>query len=1016
MGSDSLGWAAIELDENSEPCRLIDMGSRIYGDSRNSKDKSTLASKRTAARSQRRRRDRYLQRRKVTLNRLVQFGLMPADEGERKALESINPWRVRAEALDRELTPYEVGRAIFHLQQRRGFKSNRKADRDPDESSQMLDAIKSFQGKLGPNTTVGQFLWAELNQGGMARARRRAVAEEEGEGKKKSKPTWDFYVDRAMVQHEFDRVWESQRAFNPEFYTDQARDRIHSAIFSQRDLKPKIPGKCFLETGEPRAPRALPSAQLFRLYQEVNNLRVITEQRTTVPLTREQRDKAIELLRDRKSMTYESLAKQLGVDPKRGFSVSDTGRKNIPGDETATLMSKKSAFGKAWFDIDLHRRDSVVRELLDLESESDEATLVARLQDEFGLPEENASHVVRNTRLPDAHFRLSEKAIAKLLPIFSAWDEAYDRPYTYDRAVIEAGYASHSSLGENKGLPRLPYYGEIVYRYTADLDERDKETASPDEAHWGRIGNPTVHVGLNQLRKVVNALIARYGNPSEIHIEVARDMGQTKAERDRVRDSNNKNKERNDKIRERLAGLGQKDTRDNRIRLELWEELGTLNHRCVFTGRPIELGRLFTRDYEIDHILPYSRTLDDGFFNKILITHAANAYKGNRSPFEAFGESKDGYEWESILQRISELPKAKQWRFAPDAMKSFDEQSGFLERQLNDTKYLSRVAKQYLECLIPSTHRNAVVAVRGKMTADLRRTWGLNTILAEDGAGKNRADHRHHAIDAVVIALTSRSLLQRFTRYLQTPSRLVDDSKNPLREVGHPWSSFREEVEHRVNTMVVSHKPEHSTAGQFLEETAYGVVEGPDEKTGKYKVRVAGKDAEWKTVVPIYQRGSDSSAPYKAYVGGANYCIEIVRNEKGNWQGEVISLFQANQRGYQEFMRDRKRFRGLAFSGRPLVMRLCSGDSVAMGEGEERQIFRVRKISSTGNVVLDLASEANANDRAAAEMKAGTRGKVGSPLGLTLELNRTGSSFKKDRGRRVFVTPLGEVRDPGFRE
>ena len=128
LGSNSIGWFVIWLDENGDPCELGPGGVRIFPDGRDPQSKSSNAVSRREARGMRRRRDRYLKRRARLMEQLIKFGLMPSDVSERKALERCDPYELRADALDRCLPLHHVGRALFHLNQRRGFRSNRKTD------------------------------------------------------------------------------------------------------------------------------------------------------------------------------------------------------------------------------------------------------------------------------------------------------------------------------------------------------------------------------------------------------------------------------------------------------------------------------------------------------------------------------------------------------------------------------------------------------------------------------------------------------------------------------------------------------------------------------------------------------------------------------------------------------------------------------------------------------------------------------------------------------------------------
>jgi len=130
VGTNSIGWALIDTDAG----RIIDLGSRIFSDGRDPKSGASLAVDRRDARAARRRRDRYLGRRSAFLEALIRHGLMPEAAEETRLLAAKDPYVLRARALDEPLTPHEIGRALFHLNQRRGFKSNRKAERGRKEN------------------------------------------------------------------------------------------------------------------------------------------------------------------------------------------------------------------------------------------------------------------------------------------------------------------------------------------------------------------------------------------------------------------------------------------------------------------------------------------------------------------------------------------------------------------------------------------------------------------------------------------------------------------------------------------------------------------------------------------------------------------------------------------------------------------------------------------------------------------------------------------------------------------
>ena len=330
-----------------------------------------------------------------------------------------------------------------------------------------------------------------------------------------------------------------------------------------------------------------------------------------------------------------------------------------------------------------------------------------------------------------------------------------------------------------------------------------------------------------------------YGKPDKVVVELARDLKMNREQKQEYERRQREGGERNERYREMLESAEVPMTAHTLRKLRLWEEQGSLQARiCPYTGQSLSFNMVVSEGTEIDHILPFSRTLDDSPANKVVCVASANRYKGDRTPFEAFGHSPDGYDYGDILDRAGRLPPNKRWRFDEDAMERFEGERDFLDRQLNETRYLSRTARAYLAHLYDekTESRQRVWVVPGRMTALLRRGWGLEGILRanEDGeiVRKQRSDHRHHAIDAFVVANTTPGLLQRFAGAAGSDR----DAEEKLARVAGcvlPWEGFgREELRPFLERMVVSYKPDHgtrgkqgSTTGQLHNETAYGFVD-----------------------------------------------------------------------------------------------------------------------------------------------------------------------------------------------
>ncbi len=656
LGSTSLGWAIFRLDADAHPTAIIKAGVRIFSDGRNAKDGSSLAVTRRAARSMRRRRDRLLRRKTRMLDALLEYGFFPQDAAQRKALERLNPYALRAEGLARPLTPGEFARAIFHLNQRRGFKSNRKTDKNDNDSGALKTATSQLRQDIQASgcRTVGEWLWTQRlqkkpegvpHQG--VRARYRETPHINSEGKKRIEKKYDLYIDRSMIEAEFDALWSAQATFNPVVFHATAHEKLKDILLYQRPLRPVKPGRCTLLPEEERAPLALPSTQRFRIYQELNNLRLLVDQLNEQPLTLAQRDTIATLMEGRAKISFDQIRKALKLGSMTKFNLEDDKRNELKGNATGSQLAKKEFFGPAWHQFDEALQDDIVWHLL---SEENESALISWLQDRTGIDAATAQ-AVSNASLPEGYGSLSRKALEVILPRLRS------EVITYDKAVQAAGFSHHSQLGfeydpddvedwidhatgEVKPIfKRLPYYGKALQRHVAFGSGKPEDS---QEKRYGKIANPTVHIGLNQVRVVANALIARYGRPTEIIIELARDLKQSREQRQQDQRRQADNQKRNARIRNSIAqALGIAEARVRREDIQkwiLWEELdpGDAMHRCCpYSGVPISASMLLSEQVEIEHILPFSMTLDDSLNNRTVSLRQANRIKRNRSPWDA---------------------------------------------------------------------------------------------------------------------------------------------------------------------------------------------------------------------------------------------------------------------------------------------------------------------------------------------------------------------------------------------
>lgn len=672
LGTNSLGWAALSLERRDggwEPTGLLAAGSRIFSDGRDPKSGASLAVDRRDARAMRRRRDRFQQRQRALMAHLVKDGLFPTDPAERRKLEVLDPYELRACALDEVLTLPELGRAIWHLNQRRGFKSNRKTDK-PDKPGDDSGKIKVGVRRLSDQMdeagarTFGEWLHIrrqpteEHPDGLSVRTRLRAEPGDDVKG-----TGYDFYPGRDLLEDEFDAIWAEQAPHHPDVLTPEVHDRLFEIVFHQRPLKqPKI-GTCTFGSGEPRLAKAHPLFQRRRLLEEVNALKIVRVGQTAERLTPEQRDLLLLRLKDSAKATFIALRKVLKLEPEARFNKESENRTELKGDEVAAVMGGKTRFGTRWVHLSLDQQWEVVSRLEAVESDTQLDAFRTWVGERYALSGDQA-RAVSAARLPQGYGRFGDSVTRGLIDALTHERDSDGQVVVYSEAV-ERLNLHHSDFRTGEVLTKLPYYGEVLERHIMPGSGDASETDMIKRV--GRLTNPTVHIGLNQLARVVNKLIARYGPPTEIAIELARELKLTDEEKKKRNRENNENRLAAEKRSEKLLGLdkdgnqiGRKiaeDTGANRALLKLWEELNPANcldRRCVYTGKQIGIDMLFNGEAEVDHILPFTATLDDSNGNKIICVQEANRYKRKRSPFEAYGHTDD---WEEVAARASRLPR-----------------------------------------------------------------------------------------------------------------------------------------------------------------------------------------------------------------------------------------------------------------------------------------------------------------------------------------------------------------------
>ena len=867
LGTNSIGWALINEYES-----LIDAGSRIFPEGVN-REKGQEVSKnetRRMARQIRRQLFRRKMRKMMIANLLIKNGMFPNVENLDEALKELylinelrsffqlNPYELRARAAKGDpLSLMELGRVFYQFSQRRGYKASLKSSAEegaifegmPELNKPGINFNKEMAEKHG---TLGAYL-NTVNP---------------LEEKKRNR-----FIGRDLYIKEFNIIYNNQKKFHPETLTEELFNQLGheetGLLFFQRQLrsqKSKV-GRCILEKDKARCNISHPFFEWSRIYQFINTIVFDGELLNST-------DKAIVLelmLNEDKNFDFIKIKKKLKNET---VQCNYDDKFKAPG--SPFLKHFKKSFGKEnWDKLSLLDQEKIW-EIKYFANDFD--WLKNYCLTKWNLDEKQAELFCK-IKLPQGYGSLSRKALYNVLAfsqdgykyheavwlagVKNAFGKKWDSLDTSNKDFV---LSNASEILNNANFNSLNAVTEWLKK---DFDLTEKELKKlyhhsdlnlPDgkkeelPLFTQNIRNPMVQQTISELRKVVNAIIKEYGKPDEIRVEMARELKMPSSERKELNSKQQKNEERNASIKEELLRYKKPTTGHFVTKLKLFKELekevGTAI--CPYTGKGIGIANLFDDNYvQIEHIIPYSISLDDSFANKTLCLATENQSKGDRTPFQFYGNDK--MNWAALKARAKTvLPYNKYERFVNEKNPALDD---FLSRQLNDTRYASRVALNYLMHVCSN-----VRVSRGELTAKLRALWGMNGILTPtypatkgiDGkpyiacidkennlselvewdpknykkeierlgkAGtaitgrihnnrfmpdKQRDDHRHHALDAVVIGCSN-------TAYLQELSKLHGriSHQEKLRaafQVEVPWDTFYNDVNKKIRSILVSYR------------------------------------------------------------------------------------------------------------------------------------------------------------------------------------------------------------------
>lgn len=845
LGVRSVGWALVEF-AGEDPCGLVAAGTRIFeagveGDVERGKEESKAKARRLM-RMQRRQFDRRSRRDRTLALLLQRAGLLPAGdlgtgagrhalwvaldrdlfnkyaagvaEEERHRVANVFPYWLRARALETKLELHELGRAIYHLGQRRGFLSNRKAGKQDEEKSVVYQGISELKQAIEGtgSRSLGDY-FSRLSPTDFEPTRIRGR-----------------WTHRDMFAREFERIWEAQALHWPEVLTKALKKRVRKAIFYQRPLKSakELVGECRFETAartgrraRKRCPMSDELAQHFRMWQTINHLRIETPDGEERPLDDEQRRLLFDALDREGDLTMAGARKVVKAAKGEKFTIEKGGEKSLRGNRVRGKL--RAVFGEAWDHFPADKRAGLIQ---DLRSYERSEALAKRARKHWAMDPVTAEKFSQ-LELEPGYSALSRQAIQKLLPHLEAGKSYGDAVY----AVYQV-WPNAEDGGPGRGTP-LTLTG----------------LPPVDHSPLGDLRNPAVHRVLSELRKVVNALIKKHGKPDKVRIELARDLRNTKKDREKISKKMREREGERDEARAEIEGSAQVSIQNPRRgdieRFLLWKECGGV---CPYTGKTISMAALYGAQFDVEHIIPYSISLDNSFANKTLCYHEVNrTEKRNKTPWQAFGHDKERYE--AMVERVKrfsgEAAKKKLWRFTMDGEELEKFLSNFNASQLQDTRYATKLAAKYCRQLYQDDDSNTlrVQGTNGSITAELRRHWQMSKILG--GGEKTRDDHRHHAVDAIAVALTTPKVVKRVS---DAAVKNVERGLRLGKDAPPPWDGFLDDCIRVVEGIVVSHAVYNRVRGPLHKQTIFGWPRQDEEGATYHTKRVSVADLSWEDV------------------------------------------------------------------------------------------------------------------------------------------------------------------------
>lgn len=816
IGISSVGWGLLELDENNNPYKIIDVGSRIF-----TPGEETTGESKAKARREKRGARRIIRRREFRLDRvrnlLYENGYLKANitsnivsiKNEELSLafnnminnyykdKDTNPYKLKVEALDRKLTDEELSIILVHYAKKRGYKSNREEGSDND-SGKVLSAIKENEKLMEDNNyrTISEMY----------------LKDEKFKNKIKNSPgNYKISVTNEMYLEEINKVLDTQIKFG---LIDENFKTEYLKIYNSRrsyakgpggdspyggDLIERMTGKCSFDK-EPRAPKKAFSSELFVVLTKLVNLKYKINDGEFKTLTKEEITSIIDKAKDKKEVTYKDLTKILDSDivfkdltlsKQEYIKLIDELKKKLNiNKETKLNINELSDNDKELYN-KMYTEKLLSKTFIKLEGyhaiktciiKSYSSEIWEKVKDNIGLLDELALYCTNYKVNDDILNKIKESEVID--NIFADANFVKSLPNFKDHLMLSTSIIRDLIPLMTEGNTYDKAMSILGYKFTDINNNIEKQDLLVPIYVNENITNQRVIRSLSQARKVINAIIKKYGMPKTINIETARELAKSYKERKQIEKDNLEKQGNNEKDKQLLVELGlfssiDKISSNDLLKYKLWKEQ---NEFCGYSMKKISIEDLFKNNLvQIDHILPYSRTYNDNYLNKTLVYTKENQEKGNKIPYEWFGKTDKWEEYEGYINSLTISQKKKDNYLLKNL--DFDTEREMREQNLNDTRYISRELSSLIKAYL---NVEKVNMYPGAITAKLRARWGFNRLThsyisktyfmpqnMKENINKDRDNHLHHAMDALIIASITLSLQQKITLY-EKFSRYID--------------------------------------------------------------------------------------------------------------------------------------------------------------------------------------------------------------------------------------------------